>query len=71
MLTSEQGSADITGLNVFDGVVITQVIEKLLRSGNVTGKELLYLGSVRTKIITAIESAVGVNIDQEEELEAK
>ena len=65
MLTSEQGTMEIYGIHVYDGVVITQIIEKLLKSGAVSGKELLFVASLRSKVVAAIETATGVNIDTE------
>lgn len=67
MLTTEQGTKELSGIHVYDGVVITQIIEKLLKSGAVSGKELLYVASLRSKVVAAIQVAVGVDIDNIEQ----
>jgi hypothetical protein len=63
-LTDEQGLKPVSGFNVYDMVLITHLIEKLLRGGNVTGKELSFVAGLRAKAILTANIATGLDIDQ-------
>jgi hypothetical protein len=53
----------INGFCVYDAVVVSQMIEKLLQHGLVTGKELCHVAALRTKVAGAIEKATGIDIN--------
>ena len=64
MLTQEQGLAPVKlDLHVYDVVIIAQMIEKLLRSGLVTGKEINYVATVRQKLHASVLQTIGLDID--------
>lgn len=71
MLTEDQARTPIEGLNVYDAVIMTQMIEKLLQRGLVSGKELPHVASIRLKLNMAVKIAVAADLDnladQEEE----
>jgi hypothetical protein len=63
MLTHEQGFTPINVLTVYDVVVISQMIEKLLRAGLVTGRELNFVSSIRERLHTAVKQTIDYDID--------
>lgn len=63
MVTQEQGFTVLPGINVYDAIVVSQLIEKLLRNGLVTGKELGHVASLRNKFHALVKQAVSVDID--------
>jgi hypothetical protein len=62
VLTKEQALTAIT-INCYDAVIMTQLIEKSLRNGLITGKELSTVAGLRGKLATLILVGVGVDID--------
>jgi hypothetical protein len=66
MLTEEQGFAQVQGINVYDVVVVSQIIEKLLRGGLVTGKELGHVSALRGKLHKIVQSTIGIDLDNPE-----
>lgn len=64
MLTEEQGHTFVNSLfHVYDMVLITHLVEKSLRAGIISGKELKYVNSLREKAIAGAQIAAGVDID--------
>lgn len=63
-LTQEQGMTPIAGFTVYDTVLMMHLIEKLLRGGGVTGRELSHVAMLRSKAISATQNAVGFDIEQ-------
>ena len=73
MPTPEQTLVTIP-INYYDAVIITQMIEKLLRNGLVTGRELAAVASLRMKILRMVKQDIGVDLDnpgEQTEVEAK
>jgi hypothetical protein len=62
-LTNDQGLTLVTGFTVYDTVLIMHLIEKLLRGGGVTGRELSYVSALRTKAVEAALLAAGFDIE--------
>ncbi len=69
MVTQEQGSKLINGVNVYDVVLVTQIIEKLLRGGLITGKELGHVFAIRNKLLSLVKNDVGIDLDNPEKEE--
>lgn len=72
MLTKEQALTPIP-INCYDAVIITQLIEKLLRNGLITGKELAVVAGLRVKLTGTVQQSIGVDLDnpdQEAQTEA-
>lgn len=63
MITKEQGITYVEGLTVYDVVIMTQMIEKLLRGGLVSGRELSHVTALRTKMIGLIIQCTGFDLD--------
>jgi hypothetical protein len=64
LLTPEQGQTPVTGFNVYDTVLIMHLVEKLLRCGAVTGRELSFVSELRGKAVNAAQTACGYDIEQ-------
>ena len=64
MLTQDQGLTLINGVNVYDVIVVSQIIEKLLRGGLVTGKELGHVSTLRAKLHNLVLQSSGIDIDE-------
>jgi hypothetical protein len=62
-LTEEQGNRPVSGFTVYDMVLVMHLIEKLLRNGLVTGKELSYVAGMRAKAVFSAQMASGFNIE--------
>ena len=62
MLTQEQALTAIS-INCYDAVIITQLIEKLLRGGLVTGREISAVASLRVKLLGTMKQAIDVDFD--------
>ncbi len=71
MLTADQGFKLVNGVNVYDVMVITQMIEKLLRGGLVTGKELGHVYTIRAKLREMVIQSINVDLDDPIEGEGK
>jgi hypothetical protein len=62
-LSEKQGLTPVTGFNVYDTVLIMHLVEKLLRGGGVTGRELSYVAQLRDKAVKGADTAVGFDIE--------
>ena len=71
MIDPTIGLLKLSDLNIYDGVVVLQIIEKLLRSGAVTGREIAHVASLRVKIAEAIKAASGQDIDNMSQSQAR
>jgi hypothetical protein len=65
VLSEEQGVTPITGLNVYDMVLIRDLIEKALHGGMIISRELPLLNSLYSKTVNAVKTAVDVDITKE------
>lgn len=63
MLDTKKGLTGIDGLCVYDAIVITNIIDKLLKTGAVTGKEVGHVASLRAKATAAVQRAIGLDLD--------
>lgn len=63
MVSEQEGYTTVDGLTVYDCIVITQIIDKLLKGGLVTGREVGHVALLRAKVIAAAEKVIGFNID--------
>lgn len=63
MFKEEDGKLPIEGLQVYDAVVMVQIIDKALRTGTIEGPELTYVAVTRDKLVTAIRTTTGTDID--------
>lgn len=68
MLTQEQALESIS-INCYDAVIISQLIEKLLRHGLVTGKEVATVAGLRMKVLATVKGAIGIDLDNPVEQE--
>jgi len=66
VLDASKGTSPLGGLCVYDGIVVVQIIERLLRSGGVSGRELNHVAALRTKVAMSIKQACGVSVDDKE-----
>lgn len=64
MLTKEQGETAIS-FTCYDAIVVMQMIEKLLKSGLVSGKELAHVAGLRIMLLNSVHVKTGVNLDTE------
>lgn len=62
MLSEEQGLTEVVGLTVYDMLIVSHMVEKLLRNGLVTGKELSPVSSLHAKVLRIANEAVGVDL---------
>lgn len=63
MLDQEQFHTKIEGVTVYDAVILSQIIEKALRGGLVTGKELNPVAVVRNNLHSYVQAAIGIDLD--------
>ena len=70
MLTQEQALTQFP-ISCYDGVIIIQLIEKLLRGGLVTGPELTAITSLRIKMVGSIKREIDVDLDRQFEPQSK
>lgn len=64
MLDEKQQTKKLSGITASDGVVILQIISRLVGTGNIRDVELAAVGAVRDKLVNAVEKATEVNFDQ-------
>ena len=64
MLDDKQQNKKLSGITASDGVVILQVIARLVGTGNIRDVELAAVGGVRDKLVASVEKATEVNFDQ-------
>jgi hypothetical protein len=64
MLDEKQQNKKLSGISASDGVVILQVIARLVGTSNIRDMELAAVGGVRDKLVASVEKATGVNFDQ-------
>jgi hypothetical protein len=63
MITKEQGNTQVEGLTVYEVIIMVQMVEKLLRGGMVTGRELNHVNTLRGKMVGLVEQYTGFDLD--------
>jgi hypothetical protein len=63
LLSEDEGLKPLDGLCVYDAIIMVQMIDKLLRGGLVTGREVGHVAVIRSKIVDAALRA-GTNIEE-------
>jgi len=64
MLNEKQQSKKLSGITASDGVVLLQIIARLVGTGNIRDVELAAVGGVRDQLVKSVEKATDVNFDQ-------
>lgn len=62
MIPEEEGFRTVDGVCVYDVVLIVQIIEKLLKAGAVSGREVAHVAGLRSRLIDAASKA-GVGVE--------
>lgn len=65
MLSQEQLTKEVC-ITVCEAVIISQMLEKLLRTGVVTGRELGPLATMRHRLHASVKVAINVDLDNME-----
>jgi hypothetical protein len=63
MFTKENGELPVANLNVFDSVIMVQIIDKALHGGIIAGPEISCIAVTRSRLVAAIFTATNINYD--------
>lgn len=62
-VTDEQRSLPINGLTVADAVFVVQIVERLTKTGTLSGAELYPIGMIRERFVAVIKDATMPNLE--------
>lgn len=65
MLNQEQLTKEVC-ITVYEAVIMSQMLEKLLRAGVVKGRELGPLAAIRHRLHASVKVAINVDLDNME-----